>query len=1045
MSTIAKKNTRKTIAWIVCITMIMTILVGPFSYTEAQAKTAEPPVTVSKTVVGGTWADKDQGIAKVQLTVNSKDIKTTITTPLITRIVLVLDYSSSMDDDEKIKELKKSAKAFVDKMLALQGDIELAVVTFNNSSEFVDFSDNATLLKDMIEEASTENGTNIQAGIHAAQTLLNAVDADNEIMVVLSDGEPNRTYKATAARTVTAADTSLNYNGTQWPYVITEFDYSKTTKHDYDYTFNNQSVSGYTINNHGYGTTSEALMAKNAGTIIYSVGFDVDAGSTADKVMKAIATSNSKNFLASDKLTVTFNTIGTSIIEQAAGSGAAVIDPMGYNTNSAAGLNYKFTALIDATHPVTHTQPAGMTSSAVYSPATESFQWILTSGDIKEGIYTLTYYVKIQDVNGNGVGNNVGTVLTNHQAVLNYTTSTGTATSIPFADPSLQVEHYTVEYYFNGVKDATKTKIQAAITGRTPITVTEPTFAGYDFEKKIYGNNAANTALTIAQGGTNNIVKIYYVEKTGSLKITKQVMKNNALFPLTDTFYVGLFTGSEGTGLVGTVKTINLVNASSGAVDFPGLKLRTAYYAFETDVNGNPISDQVGGYVAMGSYVLEGQGTSFIPDNEALSGNVTITNNVAVGTSVQLEGTKNLTGRFLTGQDVFHFAILEGDSTTPIASGQTDAVADSTSKNVNIIFDDIQYGISDVGTHTYTVKEIPPIDGVVNGVFFDTTPRTVTVVVSMDAQGIVSATTTYPNRAEELTFNNSYEAEAATWTPAVTKELNGKTIADGMFDFTIKQIGSDQPIVETVTNIGKSVPFGEITITEAGTYHYEISEIVPADAVNGIKEGMSFDMHIVKVSVEVTDDGKGNLKAEVSYDGDQTFTNTYEAPGTITVKKDVLVTGNSEQTVNYTFYAALFDAQKNKVSEVKKLKVENSKTATAVFDKLDLNRTYYVYETDAEGNIIETTLDGTIVTPIIPDWTAVSYNNNIITLDQRNLDGTAGITNTFKTKDLFLEDQEEFPLTGDSSDMNLLLFLVMLGVTGAIAPFLFRRKEVSND
>ncbi len=1410
------KRGRKAISWVVCITMVLASFAGPFSYNVANADT-EQPITVSKAVVGSDWVDKDQGIAKVKLTVNSQDIETTVTTPKTTRIVLVLDYSASMDGS-KISTLKTKAKAFVSQMLGMSGDIQVGLVIFNNSSTTQGFTNNVTTLNNKIDNTGTAIGTNIQAGIHQGQLMLDGVTADNEIMVVLTDGEPNRSYQATAAQAVTAADTALNYNGTEWPSVITGFNYGSTLgTSTYNYTFNSQTISGRTINNHGYGTVSEALLAKKAGTTIYSVAFDVGATSTAAKVVESVASSDDKYFLATSDLTVAFNTIGTSIIEQAAGSGATVVDPMGYNTNSAAGLNYKFSTLIDASHPVVITNPDGsttattntgsyagtnVTSSYAYDATTDAFNWVLTSGNIKEGTYTLTYYVKIKDINGTGVGDNVTDVLTNHQAVLTYTDSTGAAKSLSFTDPTLKVEHYTVEYYFNGVKDDTKTTTQAAIAGRTPVTVTAPSFAGYDYDKTIYGNDTNSTALNIVQDGANNVIKLYYCDKKGTLTVTKDVLKNSEAFNVTDTFHIGLFTGANGTGLVGSAKSVSLNDASTGSVEFTGLTQGTTYYVFETNASGTPITDETGGYITMGNYVIDGQGSSFTPSKANLNGEATVTNNVAVGTSAEFEGTKNLTGRYLTSGDTFHFVVFEGTSTTPIASGQTEAVSGSTSDSVGIAFDEIQYGIEDVGLHTYTVKEIPPISGVVNGILYDTTPRTVTVDVTMDATGVLTATVNYPGEATELEFTNEYTTfgsgevavtkeltgdkdlaadmfdftitqtdsawtamadgytetvsndadgtidfsaieytapgtyyyiitevtptggvadgitydtntikvtmtvtddglgtltatpsyaggqkftneyntkgsgevdvtkeltgdkdlaanmfdftitqtdsawaamadgytqtvkndadgtidfsainytKAGTYyytitensgtlggitydtdtikvtmtvtddgagnltaTPSyaggqkftneyntkgsgevdVTKELTGMDLTDDQFSFTITQTGTDEatPYTQTVKNDADgTIPFSAINYTKAGTYTYEITENVPADATPGI----TYDTDAIKVTMTVTDDGKGNLTATPSYEGGQVFTNSYEGPGSITVTKKVVVLTDDESIlVNYSFYAALFeeqDGQLVRVSDVKELDIVDSADATATFDNLDLDKTYYAYETDADGNIIETQADGTIVTPIIPDWTHILYENNVVALNSDVMTGSSTITNVFDPEDMYLYgsitvkktvtvndkatasnktfyvglfsdkemtklvsevkalkmngnssttvefitdkdgnpllagetyyiaetdkngvaitdslaqlgcemtiddssvviteegttvnlinnfSKEEFPLTGDSSNMNLWLFLAMLGVAGAIAPFAFRKKERNND
>ncbi len=925
MNMITNKRERIAVSWIVCITMIFASFAGPFSQMDAQAATAPPPITVDKEVVGADWVDKDLGIAKVKLTVNSQDIETTVTTPLKTRIVLVLDYSGSMDGS-KLTELRNKAKAFVDQMLALQGDIQLAVVTFNNTATSNPFSDNATTLKNKIQSTSTANGTNIQDGIRKGQALLNTVVADNEIMVVLSDGEPNRSYKGTAGGPFTPADTALNYDGVTWPTVLSAFDYGNILNANYNYSLPNSGtdsryqIGSAWINNHGFGSVSEALLAKKAGTTIYSVGFDMSATSTAAKVMKSVASSASKFFMASDNLTVAFNTIGTSIIEQAAGEGAVVTDPMGYDTDMSGGNYYEFRALIDASHPVVHTEPAGVTSTATYDASTETFNWVLTTGDIKEGTYTLTYYVQIQGINADGVGDNVTDVLTNHQAILEYTDANEVPQSIPFVDPTLQVEHYTVEYYFDGAINASMTTTQAAIAGRTPVTVVAPTFPGYDYVTTVYGNDNTNIALDIIQDGANNVIKIYYID-------------------------------------------------------------------------------------------------------------------------------------------------------TP---------------------------------------ELP-----------------------------------------------------GTWTPSVTKVLTGKTLETGMFDFTITQVVQSDArtatYTETKSNVGPMIPFSSIVFSEPGTYIYDISEI------DGNVPGFTYDTDVIRVTVVVTEGDDNTLVARASYDEGQVFNNSYEGPGSITVTKNMIVlTDDPAVTVSYVFHVALFEEEEGtmvKVSDVKDLNVVGSAPASAFFDKLDLNKTYYVYETDAAGNIIETAADGTITTPIIPDWIKINYEGNQVALSSDGMRGSAVITNTFDPEDLplqgegtirvnktvmvddkpfasnrtfyvalftdkelknlasevkaikmngtatafvtfdkdklgeplFVEDtyyvaetdvngvplvgtvetlgfeitidnakvviteqgsivniinkfkSEEFPLTGDNSNMGLWLFLAMLGVAGAIAPIAFRKKEITND
>ena len=65
--------------------------------------------------------------------------------------------------------------------------------------------------------------------------------------------------------------------------------------------------------------------------------------------------------------------------------------------------------------------------------------------------------------------------------------------------------------------------------------------------------------------------------------------------------------------------------------------------------------------------------------------------------------------------------------------------------------------------------------------------------------------------------------------------------------------------------------FDEIEYDEAGTYEYTISE------VKGNAANVTYDTHEAKVTVTVTDDGKGTLTAKATYDTNApaTFNNTY--------------------------------------------------------------------------------------------------------------------------------------------------------------------------
>jgi hypothetical protein len=226
------------------------------------------------------------------------------------------------------------------------------------------------------------------------------------------------------------------------------------------------------------------------------------------------------------------------------------------------------------------------------------------------------------------------------------------------------------------------------------------------------------------------------------------------------------------------------------------------------------------------------------------------------------------------------------------------------------------------------------------------------------------------------------------------------------------------------------------------------------------------DVNGVIIETDGIDNGSGNilpLRTEgwyaLAYDkneieltptnrtGSVTITNYFD-PGddlplapTITVIKSVTENGDAKEST-LTFYVGLFaDPELKTLIAVKPL-VMNGKTSSDPVSfaysnealKLPLElTTYYIAETDKDGKPLVGTAKE-IGFEISID--KVATNNAAVKLVQEET--TVNIVNNFKKT-------EEFPLTGDNSNMNLWLFLAMLGVAGAIAPFAFRKKEVAND
>ena len=108
------------------------------------------------------------------------------------------------------------------------------------------------------------------------------------------------------------------------------------------------------------------------------------------------------------------------------------------------------------------------------------------------------------------------------------------------------------------------------------------------------------------------------------------------------------------------------------------------------------------------------------------------------------------------------------------------------------------------------------------------------------------------------------------------KELQGGVFKAGQFSFVLKD--GDGRVLQTVTNdAGGNLSF-HVEYNKAGEYHYTISEVVPEDAENNVKDHITYDTTEHDVMVTVTN-GEGKLEAAVTYDNGSstspTFTNKY--------------------------------------------------------------------------------------------------------------------------------------------------------------------------
>lgn len=232
----------------------------------------------------------------------------------------------------------------------------------------------------------------------------------------------------------------------------------------------------------------------------------------------------------------------------------------------------------------------------------------------------------------------------------------------------------------------------------------------------------------------------------------------------------------------------------------------------------------------------------------------------------QVKTVKRLTGRDLAAGE-FTFELLEDGVT--VASGTNDA-------NGNVTLSPIRYEAP--GTHTYTLREAcPNALGLYKGVTYDGATYTVVTTVSDNGDGTLTATHKLEGTTESAGFTNKYHAMPTQVSIGAIKVLEGRELKKDEFSF--KLVGED--IESTVTNDADGkINFDKFEYDEPGTYVYTISE------VKGDEAGMTYDKSVFTATVNVVDDGEGNLKASVAFiKGDKSvegivFNNTYKKPET---------------------------------------------------------------------------------------------------------------------------------------------------------------------
>lgn len=272
-------------------------------------------------------------------------------------------------------------------------------------------------------------------------------------------------------------------------------------------------------------------------------------------------------------------------------------------------------------------------------------------------------------------------------------------------------------------------------------------------------------------------------------------------------------------------------------------------------------------------------------------------------------GSKTLTGRDMKDGEIFGFELSAADDATQSAVKLPAAATVSDAKDgvaTGFTFDEMSF--NKPGEYTFNVNEtkwngeaVPAADG--KGMQFDRSTKTVKVTVTDDHTGSLKAEVTYPNGA--VAFANKYATSSTYNGIQVEKTLTGRDMKAGEFNFVIegkdpasaalladsdKQFTNPNNRAEGIADVMTKLSGHTFTQADNGKhFEFTVKEEIPNGAVrdqgSGLwyveATGLYYDGTNHVVTIDVADDGNGQLKVTTKVDRHETnvvsFENKYRA------------------------------------------------------------------------------------------------------------------------------------------------------------------------
>lgn len=833
-------------------------------------------------------------------------------------VVFVVDVSSSMNDKvdgwfgkSRMKAAHDAAATLANSLLTGENankQIQVSVVTFGTNAQVATgfTSDQNVVANAVPTEAEEDQGTNWEGGLKLANAQTSGREGAEKHIVFLSDGNP--TYRVSPM-----GYTWWDEGGLFHPQV----DHKKG---DNLYGFGDSDTN----DGRCYAAAkAEANNRNGANLFVVSVAKDADR-------MTSFATDTNGTFLdgtTADNLASAFSQIGQVITKSVGYKDVKVVDALSQWVEGTAAdgtvenVRYAKDGQAWATAP-----QATITGGAV--------AWDLSSaGELEKGVtYSMTFTVRPNaaaraDVAAKGSEqtyptNDGSATYVEYKTISKQTGQDdviSAAKTAPYEEPQITLAA-PAPVTIDGAADLAGHKtlngralaagefsftISAADGSVTDTPLPAETTVSNDADGSFHFGDIAfaktGTYLYDVAEDTSALPAGVKAVTQGAERVEVDVTVNEAgeLVASVKAPEGGLsFVNEYGTNdAVVSVNATKAIVATDGRLEAPALNDGDFSFTISADTEGAPLPDETavtnrGGNVSFGpmtftkamlgdkmsktfDYTISESGSkSGVTNDSAKSFSVTVTDDGQGSLTAEVSGPVSFANTYavaplsysvsqdvsvkkeLVGRDLregeFGFELLEGDDVVATATNAADGT---------VTFPELTYNAP--GEHSYTVREVT---GDAAGVSYDTTAYAVSVKVSDNGDGTLSATASGDT---SVTFKNVYEVAPATVTLNAKKVLEGAELADGEFTFRLENGG--QLMDEATNDADGNVTFRELTLKQAGTYTFTVSEIA------GSEEGVTYDSSQKTVTVTVTDDGNGQLQASVEGNG-QTFTNTYVKP-----------------------------------------------------------------------------------------------------------------------------------------------------------------------